>query len=178
MPDLIKNIFSEDLKNLFAIVQSIIIIIGAIWAYFRFHRENPLHPRIEFDLDCKFFAPQNNSQLTAITVSASNKGNVEHKFGEIRLRILGIKNNQPLKEFAEYPPMVEFPIEIIKGVNIVPPKYEYFFVRPNVKQAFSYATQIPINIRFIIIRATFKYQSINEIHTAEKVFEVEADTNK
>jgi hypothetical protein len=154
MDDQIKTL----LTTIISLVQLIVVIVGAIWAYFRFRRENPLHPRIEFDLDCKFFTPQDNSYLTAITVSASNKGNVEHKFSEIRLRILGIKNNQPLEEFAKYPPMVEFPVEIMKGVNIVPPKYEYFFVRPNVNQTFNYATQIPSDTRFIIIRATFKYQ--------------------
>ncbi len=170
----------DQTKNLATIIisgiQLVIVIIGAIWTYFRFRRENPLHPRIEFNLDCKFFEPQHNSHLTAITISAHNKGNVEHKFTEIRIRILGIKNNQPLKEFEKYPPMVEFPVEIMKGVNIVPPEYEYFFVRPNVNQTFNFATQISSDIRFIIIRATFKYQKINEIHTAERVFEVKTET--
>ena len=118
----------EETRNLVTIIINsiglVITVIGIIWAYFRFRRENPLYPRIEFNLDCKFFTPQHNSCLTAITISANNKGNIEHKFSEIRIRIRGIKNNEPLKEFKEYPPMVEFPVEVMKGVNIVPAKYE------------------------------------------------------
>ncbi len=66
----------------------------------------------------------------------------------------------------------------MKGVNIVPTKFGYFFVRPGVNQAFSYVTHLPIDIQFIIVRATFIYQSTNEIHTAENVFEVKQVTKE
>lgn len=166
----------ENTKNLFELIidaiQLLIIISSAVWAYFRFRREDPLSPRVEFDLDCKFWGPQHNYYLTSFTVIASNKGNVEHRFNEIRIRVLGIKDDQPLTEFAKYPPMTNFPVTIMKEVNIIPPEYGYFFVRPGVKQSMNYVANIPGNIRFIIVRATFQYQSTGDIHTTEKVFEV------
>jgi hypothetical protein len=167
------NDYTKNLADfIFDSMQFLVILTSALWAYFRFRRENPLHPRIEFDLDCNFLGPQANSYLSSFIITANNKGNVEHKFSEIRLRVLGIKKNQPFTEFEKYSPMVNFPEEIMKEINIVPPKFEYFFVRPNVNQSFSYITQIKADIRFIVVRATFKYQSTEEIHTTQKVFEV------
>ena len=153
-------------------IQVIILVAGAIWAYIRFKIEDPLYPRIEFDIDCRFLGPQAGSYLTVFTVSARNKGNIQHTFAEIRLRVRGIKNGEPLTEFRKYPPMTNFPETIMKDINIVPPDLQYFFVRPGIDQDFNYVTQIAENIRFIIVRATFKYKKSNELHTAENVFEV------
>lgn len=154
-------------------LQSLAILVGALWAYFRFRSESPLHPRIEFDIDCKFLGPQNGDYLAGLTIFANNKGSVEHKFEEIRIRIRGIKKGAPLTEFAEYPSMVNFPEKIIvPGINIVPDKYEYFFVRPGVHQRFNYAVLVDADVRFIIVRAGFKYQDSKEVHTSERVFEV------
>jgi len=176
-----KSYMDEHTKNLTDVIlssiQLLILIISAVWAYFRFRKEDPLRPRIEFDIDCKFFGPQGNSYLTSFIATANNKGNVEHRFTQIRLRVLGIKTGEPLTEFEKYPPMANFPQELMKEVNIVPAEFEYYFVRPGVKQAFHYVTQTPENIRFVIVRATFKYQETDELHTAEKVFEVKVTKN-
>ena len=168
MDPLTKNL----LDLIFNGLQLLIILVSALWAFFRFRKEGPLHPRIEFDVNCKFFGPHHNAYLTCFTINASNKGNVEHKFNEIRLKVLGIRTNEPLKEFEAYAPMVEFPHIILKEINIVPEDFGYFFVRPGVNQAFNFTTSIPAEIRFILVRATFKYKSTNKPHTAERVFEV------
>jgi hypothetical protein len=72
---------------------------------------------------------------------------------------------------------INFPEKIMEGINIVPPKFGYFFVRPNVNQSFNYVTHVSEEIRFIIVRATFKYKITGDIHAAEKVFEVHHDKN-
>ncbi len=166
----------ENTKNLiemfFNLAQLIVVLAGAIWAYFRFRKENPLHPRIEFDIKCAFWGPQHNSYLTEFVLTADNKGNVDHQFNEIRLRVLGIKSGEPFSEFAKYPPMTCFNEKIIDEVNIIPPKYKYYFVRPGVCQTFNYVSQVSEDIRFILVRATFFYEATHELHTAERVFEV------
>lgn len=163
----------EMIKLLLSILQLLIIVITSLWAYFRFRKENPLHPRIEFDLDCKFYGPQLDFYLASMTISVRNKGNVEHRFEEIRLKIRGICIDTPLAEFERFPPMLEFPIELVKTVNIVPKALGYYFVRPNVNQAFNFTSRIPANIRFIKVKASFKYQRSDEIHTAVGVFDIQ-----
>jgi hypothetical protein len=113
----------DNTKDLIGIIlnstQLLILLISAVWAFFRFQKEGPLHPRIEFDINCRFFGPQKNSYLASFIISANNKGNVEHRFSEIRLKVRGIKTDDLLEEFKEYPPMVNFPMGIMKGINIV-----------------------------------------------------------
>ena len=155
-------------------IQIIIVLISAIWAYFRFRKENPLHPRIEFDLNCKFFGPQRNFYVVSFVFNLTNKGNIEFRTSEIRLRVLGIKYNDVISEFKGHEPFVNFPEPLFRKVNIVPTTKPYYFVRPGVNQSFHLATRVPEEIRFIIVRATFKYKSKEGIHEAEKVFEVKA----
>src|SRR5690349_8532234 len=132
-------------------IQVLVLLISAVWAYMRFRKEDPLFPRIEFSVDCKMFGPQKDSYLAAFTISAHNKGNVEHRFSEIRLRVLGIKAGEALTEFEKYPSMVRFPEELMKAVNVVPPSLEYFFVRPGINQHINYSAKISADIRFIIV---------------------------
>ncbi|PSR55890.1 hypothetical protein AHMF7605_21490 [Adhaeribacter arboris] len=174
MDDNTKNI----LEVAFQGIQATVLIASAFWAYFRFRQETPLHPRIEFDVKCVLYGPHLNNYLATFTITANNKGNVEHRFSEIRLKVLGIKNNEPLTEHIEFTPLINFPDKIIRGVNIVPSSFGYFFVRPSVNQTFNYAIKIPEHYRFILVRATFKYQQNGDLHTAERVFEVKAETNQ
>jgi hypothetical protein len=153
-------------------IQIIVLLLGVLWAYFRFRKENPLYPRIELDLNCKFFGPQRTFYIASFAVSAHNKGNIEHKFDDIRLRVRGIISNDAITELKDYEPLVNFPEKLMSEVNIVPKKIGYYFVRPGVYQTFNYAARVSEDIRFIIVRITFKYQSTSEIHSAEKIFEV------
>jgi len=93
-------------------IQLGIVLVTAVWAIYRFSKENPLRRRIEFGMDATFFGPQQNEYLASFTITANNKGNVEHRFSEIRLRILGIKADEALTEFKKYPPMTHFPEQI------------------------------------------------------------------
>jgi len=48
----------------------------------------------------------------------------------------------------------------------------YIFVRPGVRQRLSYVTSIPEEVAFIVARVTFMYRPTDEIHDAERTFEV------
>ena len=159
-------------------IQTAIVIIGAVWAYFRFFREGTHNPRVQFDIDCDFLGPQNGRYVAAFTVTAKNCGHIEQHFKEIRIRMRGIENGVDLITWNERPPLLEFPLEEFDTYNIIPSRSEYFFVRPGVEQRFSFVTSVPENWKFILARATFKYQKTNEIHTAEKALMVSATNDK
>jgi hypothetical protein len=156
------------------ITQTAIVIGGTVWAYFRFFREGVHKPRIEFDVECSFLGPQQGRYVAAFMIHAINRGNVEHRFSEIRLRVRGIKSSAALNAWKDHEPLLEFPDQEFETVNIVPKELEYYFVRPGIDQRFSFVTSVPAGWRFIITRATFKYETTDELHTAEKAFEVKA----
>ena len=153
-----------------AIIQTIVVIIGAVWAYFRFFREGTHNPRVQFNIDCEFLGPQNGRYIAAFTVTAKNCGHIEQHFLEIRVRVRGIEDGANLDTWKERPPLLEFHLEEFDTFNIIPERSQYFFVRPCVEQNFSMVTSIPETWKFALARATFKYEKTNEIHTAEKAF--------
>jgi hypothetical protein len=105
-------------------------------------------------------------------IHATNRGNVEHRFPEIRLRVRGLRSDAALTAWKGREPLLEFPEEEFETANIVPKKLEYYFARPGVHQRFTFLTSVPASWRFIIARATFKYEATDEIHTAERAFEI------
>lgn len=156
------------------ILQALGIVVGAVWAYYRFRKEKPTHPRIEFDVDATFMPPQQGQYMATFAIRANNKGTVEHRFTEIRIRILGLKQEDALKTSEERAKRVDFPERIVPTVNILPEEFKYFFVRPGINQSFNYFTAISDSIRFIVVRLSFKYEKSEELHTTERVFEVKA----
>ena len=154
-------------------LQALGIVVGAIWAFYRFRIELPWKPRIEFDIDTTFLGSQENGYVASIDFRAANKGTVNHTITKMEIRIRGIKNGAVFTKMGKNQyEKVEFPEKIVSVDNLIPTKYRYYFVRPNINQTFHYYTVIPNDIRFIIVWAAFKYEGSKELHTAEKIFEV------
>ena len=162
----------ELLKVIFPGIQALAVVATAILAFYRFGVEGSLHPRIEFDVTCDFWGPHKNAYLVSISITADNKGFIEHKFKCIGFEIRGIKNDEMLRDWDKHEPMVDFPDEIAEVKNIIPPKDVYYFVRPGVCQTFNYAVQIPADFKFIKIKTIFAYQSGGDNHSAQKILEV------
>ena len=91
MTDETKNLFDV----LFAAAQFAALLIAAVWTYVRFFREGTHKPRIEFDVTCAFLEPIGGVRGAMFVVNAANKGNVEHEFLRISLKVGGLKRDQP-----------------------------------------------------------------------------------
>ena len=161
-----------------SITQTLIVVVGAVWAYFRFFREGTHNPRVEFDVGCEFLGPQNGRYIAAFAIRAKNCGHIEQHFREIRIRVRGIENGVDLETWEQRPPLLEFPLEEFDTYNVVPSRSQYFFVRPGVEQNFSFVTSVPKSWKFVLARATFKYEKSDEIHTSEKAFLVSSDNDE
>ena len=169
----------ETTKNLVDVLLSaatlLTVLATGAWAFFRFSREGVHKPRIEFDLECAFLGPQSDAFVAAFSIFAENKGQLEHRFDEIRLRVRGIRRNDRLKEWDERKPLLQFPELVLTTDKVVPPEYGYFFVRPGVRQRISYVASIPAEFSFVLARVTFRYGFTGDIHTAERVFQVRSE---
>ena len=163
-----------DLKNLFDVVlgslQFVLALVAAIWAYFRFSREGIHYPRIEFGLTLRVLGTDGEKRAVEFVVSAANRGNIEHKFEQISLRVLGIECNTELKLREDG--RLEFP-QAIQKAELIPAKLGYYFVRPGVTQTFTFVTTIPQKCVYILARAAFKYEASKDLHTTESAFNVD-----
>ena len=150
----------------------VLAVIGVIFTYYRFFREGSHRQRIEFDIEFEDLGTLGNFRVVEVSVTASNRGHVEQKFDAIRLTVRGIIEGQDLQAIEGHEPRLSFP-EKIGPISVISGKYKYFFVRPGVTQRFPIVIKIPNDWRLLHARSTFKYLGLNEIHTAERAFEVE-----
>lgn len=152
-------------------IQLFAILVGGMWAYFRFSREGTHTPRIELDLACTFLEsanPKDSHRVAAFTIHARNKGYIEHKFESISLRLRGIKSDALLAVREDK--RLEFPEPLMKA-ELIPKEAGYYFVRPGVEQQVTFTTIIPADVRFVLARAEFKYENSDDRHSVEKVFD-------
>lgn len=165
-----------ELKNLLDIVlgtlQFLLTLAAAVWAYFRFSREGVHSPRIEFALRLRVLGVEGEHRAVEFVVSAANKGNIEHRFDRISLRVRGIGRGTELKLRDDG--RLDFP-QAIHKFELIPEDFGYYFVRPGVTQTFTFVTTLPRNVAYVLARSAFKYQDSDDLHTTESAFNIDAD---
>src|SRR5258708_19933982 len=107
---------TDGTKNLLTIViastQLLLLVVGAVWAYYRFWREGSHRRRVEFRIDCVFFGPQQDQYLAEFKLHAVNKGLVVHRFPSIELRVRGFKPLDKISFCNIKNPPVKFPHKV------------------------------------------------------------------
>jgi len=166
----------ENWKNVAAALQSIAtiasFIIGGIWVYLRFIRQQEKYPNIEFLADIEFLGFQNDWWLVEIIASIENKGKAQHKMNEFRFDLNALYPDDPIEVSKKWGGQVNFPRLIAEG-SFLPEKFSFFFLDPGTKAKYSYIARIPKQARFVILHCWFKYDDDRGYsHTSEKTVAV------
>ena len=150
------------------IIKVSLLILAALFTYFRFFSEGTHKQRIEFDIECSDLGHVKNERIIEVGVIAENKGYVEQKFTHISLKIYGLDSKSELKELENYEPRLEFPLKLHE-TDLISQNYNYYFVRPKIAQRFPITLKIPLSTSYILVKAKFNYRN-GEFHTAERTF--------
>ena len=165
----------ESTKNLAEVLllatQLLVVLGGALWAYYRFRAEGTHKPRVEFAVSANFLGPQGGFYPTEIVISANNKGLRKRIFKSIRLRVRGSKAGEEVEEWEENKPRLKMPHKIVDAEVIHQQRYGHIFVEPGVNQNITYLTPIPKEYRFVTVRVEFRYDD-ERTHSAERMFEI------
>lgn len=157
------------------IIKFLLVVIAALFTYYKFFREGTHRQRIEFDIDFHNLGVRNSDRIIEIGALAENKGNVEQKFNSMQLRIRGIDNESKLIELKDHKPRLGFPIDSKNKWEMIPKKYKPFFVRPGVKQRFPIVVKVPADWTHIQVKITFKYSGTKDIHVSERAFQTNSE---
>jgi hypothetical protein len=164
------------IKLIIDVAQFVIILIGAVWAYFKIWKEGLYRPRIQFNIECNSFSEQHGEIPVEFLLKVTNKGLVKHKFYSIKLRVRGIIENNELEFWKENEPRLYFPDKFFDTQFIHKSKYNFVFVEPGVEQTLTYVTKIDSKYKLITVRAEFEYDK-TKTHSIEKVFEIKVTSN-
>ncbi len=174
------NLTLENYKNLSEIIQSIAtvisFIIGGIWIYLKYIRQQEKYPNIEFFVDINFIGIQKNYWIVELVAIIENKGKVQHKMSDFYFDLNGLSNDSLVELNDKWNNQVDFPIKLSQG-TFLPKKYQFFFIDPGTKATYSFITRIPIDIKFVIFHSWFKYGDKRDFsHAAECTKEVSKKT--
>lgn len=133
-------------------------------------KERTYIPQIEFNVDCNFYGPVEESYLVEVLMRVNNKGRVQQQFKNVKLRIRGIEDGQPLSFWEGRGRRLYFPLKLVDD-EVVPPGVAYFFAEPGEEHIFTYVTKIPSSVIYILAYTTFSYGKDGS-HDAERVFAV------
>ena len=136
-------------------------------------RRRTYSPHIEFEIECNFYGPEIDCFIAEFQIIVHNKGIIQQKFRDIRLRVRGIDSEQPISFWPGNEPRLNFPTKIVDNTSILPKDFNFFFVEPGIEQTFTFVTKIPLSVKYILAHAEFEYDKFTP-HTTERTFIVKA----
>lgn len=166
----------EEMKNIAAAIQSIAtvasFIVGGIWVYSKYIRQQERYPNIEFSADVQFIGNQGGDWLVEVIASIENKGKTQHKMEEFSFDLNALEKDTEILTSEKWGNQVDFPLQITRG-SFLPASRRFFFIDPGIKAKYSYLAKVPANASFVILHAWFNYgDNRNFSHSAERTVAV------
>ena len=162
-----------------ALVTTLAIIIGGIWAYFRFRIQRERYARLEFNLDLSVLGNYADKILIEAIAIVENKGLVRHWVNDFRFDLHYLPKGGKLTDGDERINHQVLFQPVIKKRYWIPPSWINTFIDAGVKQRYTYVTHVPSDTAFILLYAQFKYPDTeSEYHTSQKVFRIDKDKSE
>jgi hypothetical protein len=109
----------EDWKNIAAAAQSAAtiasFIVGGIWVYTKYIRQQERYPNIEFSVDIHFIGIQNDFWVAELVATIENRGKAQHRMEEFCFDLNAIEQEAPILTSERWGNQVDFPLTIAKG---------------------------------------------------------------
>ena len=174
------EIFKNKAQGFQAVVTSIALIIGGVWAIWRFIFQREGVPHIEFSADINVIGKQNGYWIIELISTLENKGKAEHRIENFNFDVYGLKGNDKIVTDKRWGSQVNFPQTVAKGSHM-PARLQdsgYFFIEPDVKAKYSYIARVEKDVKYIIYHSNFGYKGKRRHHTAEKTVCLEEKKDK
>lgn len=166
----------EEIKNLAAAFQSVAtvvsFIVGGIWVYSKYIRQQERYPNIEFSADVQFIGKQDDYWIVELIATVENKGKAQHRMEEFLFDLNALPKSAKVQTSEKWGNQVDFPVSVAQG-SFLPKQYKFFFIDPGVKAKYSYLSRVPTSASFVVLHSWFKYGDDRKYsHTAERTVAV------
>jgi hypothetical protein len=167
-PDELRTL-SDTLSNF---ATALAVLVGGLWALWKFGIRREAHGKIEFDLELQVLGQQGGLLLLEIAAVVTNKGLVRHELKEFDFELLYLPKGAPIERGdADINKQVRFRCLFDQQPWV---SWEDTFVDPNVRQRYAYLAPAPADARFLLVRSRFKYaDEQSEFHKAQRAWAVD-----
>jgi hypothetical protein len=161
-------------KDITEIGRNVASILAVVAAACWFLYTTQFKRRLQFDLDCRFVPLQQNPDRTVAELQFifENKGFVEHKLWNLNVSVHALDAEDKLTA-KEATREIQFWCRLLPEIQLVPKDYDYYFVRPGVRQIITHIIAVPSAISAIRVTSGFYYDRRKRYpHTARRVFQL------
>lgn len=150
-----------------AAVTTASLLVGGVWVYLRYVRQQERYPNIEFSADVRLVGVQDGYWIAELIANIENKGKAQHRMEKFAFDLKIIEQGQSIETSERFDNQVLFPVLLAEG-SFLPQRYKFFFIDPGLKAKYSYITRIPVTATFAILHCWFKYADGRDVgHTTE-----------
>ena len=156
-------------------MQTLAIIAGGAWAFWRYVYQGDFKRRVSFAVDVNFVTVHRDAWLVELVAKVDNKGLVSHKITSFEFKLRCINPEDGLEESTKANGQTDIPHKLKEG-SWIPAGWENTFVRPGVCNTYTYVTTIPTQAVAAVLLGRFNYQGRDAFHTASKLVKVPQGT--
>ncbi len=167
----------EEIKNL---LTSFAILLGGIWTIWRFVLQREGNAKIQFNVDFRIVGILKNKYIVEVIAIVENKGKVRHYVNDFKFDLLYLSQDHEIEEGDKRINNQLLFEKIIDKRYWIPPSWYDSFIDAGVVQNYTYVTHVPIEAKFALVYAQFKYPAFSRLipigktfHTAQRTFKIE-----
>jgi hypothetical protein len=155
-----------------AVVSSLAILLGGLWAYWKFVIQREREPRAEFDVTAEFLGVQDGKWLLEVSARLNNKGHVRHLMKNATMNARYLTAADPILESSEkgHFRQVSFPHSI--GRRTV---WWDSYIDPGLEFRNSYLAWVPAEATYILLLCNFQYDK--GVWPAQRILKVPSPTD-
>jgi hypothetical protein len=164
-------------KDVAATVQTVIQSAAIAAALLWFVVTAAFAPRIQFDVDVGFTRIETNEIVAELRFIFENKGFVEHRIYRLKASVHRLGDRLEMKPGTAIERLALgerlFPREESGDSSLIPKDFQYYFVRPGVRQMITHVVLLPADAKFVTVRSSFWYDRRGLTpHSTHRVFSV------
>lgn len=153
---------------------TIALLVGGLWAYWRFVRERDRYPRVTLEAGIEQVAWFGDDRIVRVTVAVRNDGTVRLVIPKMRYSLRTLREGDVLEDGgADLLGQPVFPHVDIRRRPFTHPRHEYAFVDAGTATTFSSLARLPASAQVALVQVTLRYRDPrSDFHGAVAVLEL------
>ena len=148
-----------DLSIINIYAPTVAIVVGGLWAYWRFVRERDRYPRVTLEAGIEQVAWFGDERIIRVTVSVRNEGTVRLVIPGMRYTLRTLREGDPLEDGGDdVLGQPVFPHVDVRRRSFTHPRHEYAFVDAGTTATFASLAKVPASARVALAQATLIYR--------------------
>lgn len=153
---------------------TIALLVGGLWAYWRFVRERDRYPRVTLEATLEQVAWFGDDRIVRVSVAVRNDGTVRLVIPKMRYTLRTLRDGDVLEDGSEgLLGQPVFPHVDVRRRPFTHPRHQYAFVDAGTATTFSSLARLPASAQVALVQVTLRYRDPrSDFHGAVAVLEL------